>query len=33
VAGEVEQDGVKDWIAAVVVTKPHRLGAVEEDFF
>src|SRR6266571_980031 len=33
VAGEVEQPGVKDRVAAVVVTKPHRLGPVVEDFF
>src|SRR5216683_1215226 len=33
VAGEVEQAGMKDRLTAVVVTKPHRLGAVVEDFF
>jgi len=33
VAGEVEQAGMKDRFTAVVVAKPHRLGAVVEDFF
>ncbi len=33
VAGEVEQTRMKDGVAAVVVTKPHRLGPVVEDFF